>query len=294
LRRAALQGGMHVAAEAALFEQAEHRFGIAAVQDHRADASLGAAARGQQFGAHAAGADRAAGAAGGGQQHVVDAFDFGQLARAGVASRVRVVDAVDVGRQHQQVGLRQHRHMGSEAVVVADPQFIDRDRIVLVDHRQHAETAQRAQRVAGVEEAPAVAEVVAGQQQLGDGEVEEARPEAHQFRLADRRQRLLAGHARRGGITAPAQGSASRGHRAGGHHHHLAFHRPRSLDEARDVEHVPGRQRLAVGGDQVAADLQDQPAPGRKLHGSRGSRMGAGAERQGRKKRENRQERNRV
>ena len=53
-----------------------------------------------------------------------------------------------------------------EGVVVAEPDLVDRDGVVLVDDRQHLAVVQRGQHVAQVEVAAAVVKVLMGEQQL--------------------------------------------------------------------------------------------------------------------------------
>ena len=50
-------------------------------------------------------------------------------------SRIGVVEAVDVRQQHQRVGADQMGDKGREPVVVAEPDLVGGDRVVLVDDR---------------------------------------------------------------------------------------------------------------------------------------------------------------
>ena len=54
-------------------------------------------------------------------------------------ARVAVVQPVDVGEQHQQVGPHQVRDQRGQPVVVAEPDLVGGDGVVLVDHRDGAE-----------------------------------------------------------------------------------------------------------------------------------------------------------
>src|SRR5207248_427006 len=93
---------------------------------------------------------------------VGDRLDGVQLAGVAADGRVGRVEAVHVGQQHQQVGLDEGGDQGAQVVVVADLDLLDGHRVVLVDDRQDAEAQQGQQRVARVEVAGAVADVLGG------------------------------------------------------------------------------------------------------------------------------------
>src|SRR5439155_6170024 len=78
-------------------------------------------------------------------------------------------------------------------VVVAKFNFVDGDRIVLVDDRHHAALQQRRQRVAGVEMPVAVLEIIVREKNLRDRDsalAETLVVKRHQLALADGRTRL--------------------------------------------------------------------------------------------------------
>ena len=83
--------------------------------------------------------------------------------------RIAIVQAVDIRQQHQQRGADQVRDHRGQPVVVAERglQFLDADGVVFVDDRHGAEFEQRQQRVADVEIAGAVVEIVGDQEHLG-------------------------------------------------------------------------------------------------------------------------------
>ena len=151
--------------------------------------------------------------------------------------------------------------MGRQGIVVTDPQLIDGDRIVLIDDRQGADPAQRAQGVAGIDKAPTIGEVVASQQQLSHREIKEPLPETHQLSLTDCCQGLLAGDVGRRHIAAAMQASATGSHGARRDQHHLALLAAGALNEPGNIQHVLSGQRLTARSDQITADFQHQAAP---------------------------------
>ena len=83
--------------------------------------------------------------------------------RRAVGSRrgIAGVEPVHVGEQDQEVGVDQMRDEGGEIVVVADLDLVHGHRVVLVDDGQDAEVEEREERVARVEVARAIADVLA-------------------------------------------------------------------------------------------------------------------------------------
>ena len=111
---------------------------------------------------------------------------------------VLLIKAFHVGKDDHQGNAEQIRDVGREAVVVSERnrQFVDRDRIVLVHDRDDAVFEHRAKRVADVEIAGAVLEIVGGEEHLGGDE--SARGERflvalHEPSLAARRHGLKVG-----------------------------------------------------------------------------------------------------
>jgi hypothetical protein len=70
------------------------------------------------------------------------------------------------GEQHEQVGLQQDRDQGGQPVVIAEFQFIDRDHVIFVDHRDDPMVEQAHEGMACVQVAAAVLEVAVGEQDL--------------------------------------------------------------------------------------------------------------------------------
>ena len=104
-----------------------------------------------------------------------------------------VAHALDVGQDHERIGRDQVADQRGELIVVAELDLLGRDRVVLVDDRDHAVVEQRAQGEPRRQEPAAVAEVVVGDQDLADREVvdgERVLPVLHQPALADRRRGL--------------------------------------------------------------------------------------------------------
>ncbi len=116
-------------------------------------------------GADTGGADRADAHA----REVVGAADQGDPPDAD-ASRRPVVEGVDVRQQHEGVGPHDVRDERREPVVVAEPDLLGGDGVVLVDHRDDAEPEQAVEGAAGVRVVAAAHDVVRGQEHLPDGE----------------------------------------------------------------------------------------------------------------------------
>ncbi len=240
--------------------------GDAAVDDRGADAEEGGALGRLDLGRHAAGAEVGAGIAGGGLDLLVDALDQGDQLRVGVAVGVAVEETVDVGEDHQQVGLDQVGDHRREVVVVAEADLLDHHRVVLVDDRHDLEVEQRHQGVAGVEVAPPVGQVVAGQKDLGDGVsglAESLLVGAHHPALADCRGGLLERDGRR--PASDAERPLAGGHRPGRDQHDLVA----AADQLGEVAGEGGEHRLVEAvrpGDDAAADLDhDPPDMGEKV-----------------------------
>jgi tRNA(Ser,Leu) C12 N-acetylase TAN1 len=99
--------------------------------------------------------------------------DIRDLDRTRLERRTRV-ERVDVRQQHEQVGLHELRDERGEPVVVAEPDLVGRDGVVLVDDRQDPQVEEAlhgALRVAAVRR---VLEVSGGQQHLAGHDLEAA------------------------------------------------------------------------------------------------------------------------
>ena len=79
---------------------------------------------------------------------------------------VAVVQAVDVGQEHERVGADQVGDQRGQPVVVAEPDLLGGDGVVLVDHRQHAQGQQALQGGLGVAVVGPPHDVVGGEQHL--------------------------------------------------------------------------------------------------------------------------------
>ena len=148
----------------------------------------GGETRGGDLALHPAAAQRAART----ERRVGDGVAARERLRSGLGG-MRAVDAVRLRQQHEQPRTEQHRHLRRERVVVAEGDLVGRRRVVLVDHRDHAEPQQRAQRVAHVDVARPLREVGAGEQHLRGAKTLCAQcglPRELQPDLARRRRRL--------------------------------------------------------------------------------------------------------
>src|SRR5262249_57588000 len=115
------------------------------------------------WGDHAAGAGGGAGEVEGGE--VRPALHPPDAAGTGLA-RVDVVEPVNVGEQDQRAGPDDVGDERREPVIVAEPDLVGGDRVVLVDHRQYAQFEQAAKGALGVAVVRAPHQVVGGKQDL--------------------------------------------------------------------------------------------------------------------------------
>jgi hypothetical protein len=244
---------------------------VPAGRDHARDAELQAPLRGPELGGHAAGADRAAGAARHLLQRRRHPGDPGQ--RPGVLHLPWIgrVQRVDVAQDHQEVGLGDLHHQRREGVVVAELDLVDRDRVVLVDHRDRAAGEERQERVPRVEEPLPVGEDVVGEQHLADRmpAAQGLLPGAHQERLSDRGRRLLSRQI--AGLGLPAEARDAERDRAGRDHDHVAVpgrvrERSRQRGEVRAIE-------PALRGEDPGTDLHHQPPRTTQLRPFHGARF---------------------
>ncbi len=212
---------------------------------------------------HATGADAAAGATGHGEERGCQRLDIEDGLGVRLRARVGRIEAVDVGGDEQRIGIDQRRDHGGEIVVVAQLQFVHRNGVVLVDHRQRAQRQQFLQGGPRIEVTAAVPQIVVGQQHLRDRPFEETLPQANQLRLSERGQRLPFGHRDAAGRLAVQQ-SAPRRDRTGGHDDHFAPGLQAGGYELGQVERVSRTQPFPVGGQQAAADLEHGAFPRRQ------------------------------
>ncbi len=93
-----------------------------------------------------------------------------------------------IGQQHQLVGPDEVSHQRRQPVVVPETDLLVGHRVVLVDHRHHAQLDEVLQGPPGVEVLRAVHEIERGQQHLAGQDpmrVEPVLPHAHEPVLAD-------------------------------------------------------------------------------------------------------------
>ncbi len=97
----------------------------------------------------------------------------------GIALRIGGIEPVDVGKQDHAARTRRLRHAGGEPIIVAEADFLGRHRVILVDHRHHAQREQPVEGGAGVQIAAAILEIIERDEHLGCGEAmraEQLRP----------------------------------------------------------------------------------------------------------------------
>ena len=263
-------GGGEARAEALVGGDAQNHVGLHARGDHHSGAGAGGKVGGLDLGAHTAGAARGAGTAGDGPDMFIDQGHLGDQAGAGVAAGVGAVEAGNIGEDEQRVGVDEAGDEGGEIIVVADADLGSDDGIVLVDNRHNVALQAEGERVAGVEVAPPVAQVVAGEQGLGHLEaieLEELLVEMHQAALADGGEHLFEGHAGAGlGLRRGSEALAAGGHGAGGDEQHLDTARVEGGHLAGEANHVGPVEPISAGGEHAGAELDDEAADGCCVH----------------------------
>ena len=86
-----------------------------------------------------------------------------EAAGRGIPPGIAGVEPVDVGEEDQEIGVDEVGDEGGEIVVVANLNLVHRHRVVLVDNGQHPEVHEGEERIARVEIAPAIRDVLPGQ-----------------------------------------------------------------------------------------------------------------------------------
>ena len=172
-------------------------------------------------------------------------------------------DAVHRRQNHQQIGGQQRRDERGELVVVAELDFGERHGVVFVDDRDDAATEQRDERVARVEMAFVVFQVVVRQQHLRDVQTVCGKKffvNRHQPRLADGGAGLKFGEFARALFVAErAHAGADRA--AGDEHDFLAGlpQRGNLRDELLQLRRV---RLLAAVGQHARAEFHDEAGGG--------------------------------
>ena len=175
---------------------------------------------------------------------------------------MRAVESVDIAGDQQQIGVDQRGGRCGEIVVVAELELFDRDRIVLVDHRHAAEPQQFEQRIARIEIAAAVAQVVMGEQHLRHRRVDQALPQRDHARLAERRECLAANQTALARIGRDACTTGGDGARR--HEHDFAPCGARGGNEVSERSRIALAQLARIFGQQAAADLEHRTFPRRQ------------------------------
>ena len=185
--------------------------------------------------------------------------DLPQYARCGVC-RVAVVDAVDVAEDNQRLDVHHRGDQARQLVVVGEHQFRQRDRVVLVDDRDHAVFEHHRHAVLLVQVVAPRRKVLFGRQHLSAGDAvfaEQLVVVVDQLHLSDGRKEL----AGRNGIQFPLrlQLVASRCDGPRRHENHLdacAVQRGELVGQRRHPRRV---ERPVRAGQHVAAYLYDNP-----------------------------------
>jgi hypothetical protein len=147
-------------------------------------------------------------------------------------ARIAVVEPVDVGQQHQRVRPDEVRDERGQPVVVAEPDLLRGDGVVLVHDRDDAERQQPVEGGLRVAVVRAAHDVVGGEQHLADGPAvpgEGRRVPLHEQHLPDRRRCLLRREV--AGPTGQPQRRQPGGDRPGRDEHELAAALRQGVDE---------------------------------------------------------------
>ena len=204
---------------------------------------------------------------------VGDLGDYGDEGGSGLG-RAAVEEAVDVGEEDEEVGVDVGHEEGGELVVVAEDAFVGGkvggsveleggDGVVFVDDGDDAEREEGVEGAAEVGVACGIAEVVLGEEDLGDAAaelVEGVVVDAHEAGLADGGAGLNLGEV--GGACRKAQALDTEADGAGGDDEDLVAKLAEGgdgLDEA--AEEAEGDTAVRAH-DDVGAELDDDAAPG--------------------------------
>ena len=79
-----------------------------------------------------------------------------------------ITQSVDIGQDDEEVGLDEVGDQGREVVIVPELDLIHHHRIVLIDDGNDPELKKGQQGIAGIQEPLPVAQVIAGEENLGD------------------------------------------------------------------------------------------------------------------------------
>jgi hypothetical protein len=236
---------------------------LAAPGDHGRGAGTGRALGREDLGDHAAAAQARSGTAGHRLQRRVARARFMDERGGRVLARIGAVQALLVGEDHERVRFHEVGHERAQRVVVAELDLVVDHRVVLVDHRHHAQLQEREERRARIEVALAIGEVGVREEHLRRSHAVLA-----QLGFVHLRQAHLAHGG--GGLQfvdlvragGPAQALHALGDRAAGHHDHLAAllrqrrELPAPFADGAFVQAAPFVRHEA------GADLHDDP-PGR-------------------------------
>ena len=175
---------------------------------------------------------------------------------------------VGTGQQDEEPGVHQLGDLGGETVIVSEAEFLDGDRIILVDDRDDTGGGEQLGKGdAGIATAARIEDVVMGEEQLGGTKPvarEMPRVGVHEGRLAHGSAGLLAGKV--GGALRELQGIDSRGDGGAGNNNagNAGGHKARDLTaESAKLRFVERAAPLA--GEDACAELEDD---GLLLHNS--------------------------
>jgi hypothetical protein len=192
---------------------------------------------------------------------ILDGFKEGNLLTGSGRFRIGGEHAVSTGKVDVEISLDEVEQKAGKLVVVAELQLLHGHGVVLVDDGNDAPVQQVHERVAGVQEAAAAPQVIAGEQDLSADHAlggESVLILAHEAALTDGGQRLLAGNAL-DRASAACDGSAACGHSAGTHEAYAMTGRGKAGQLFHEIIEN-GKMQALLRGEHGTANLHDDSA----------------------------------
>lgn len=152
---------------------------------------------GLQFCSHPAGSQTRDAIPGNGAQRIINTVHIFNQLRLRVGAGIGGEQALLIGQQQQLIGASQNCRQRREVVVITNLNFGGCYRVILINDRNNVVIQQRAERIAGIEEALSVFHICTRQQHLPDVNTvnrEKLFPQLNQSALPYCRQQLFRGY----------------------------------------------------------------------------------------------------
>ncbi len=264
-------GGHEIGAGVVAAEEAGEDVGLGAAGDEDAAAGAKGDLGGGDLGDHAAGGGDVGRAAGHGLDLGRDFFDD----RDDFAGALQVDEAGGGGEDDELLGVDEAGDEGGEGVVVAELDLGGADGVVFVDDGDDAVADELLEAGLHAEVAGAGAEILVGEQDLGDGRaagIEAALPGLHEQALADGGAGLFAGDV--GGLFLESEAAHAEADGAGGDDDDLDPGVAQAGDAGGERADALRIQLADTGGEHAGAELDDDAAGEGGGHGGRGRAEG--------------------